>query len=854
MTSNFNEEDWNKYQFKLSEKYLINENENAIYYKYDVPSSQFIKSTTGIYRKILDETDAASTNLLDFKEIDIVSNSNGEYGGIRVTKEGADSPIMTSYDWHGESRAFVKHNGIYIIDPWDSYQEVETYYYPIDTTQKVVRNNFLEIIEDQDTSLIGQRFILYGDSANDLINSLYILKVTLKNFGDYDLTACFPIAIKQGDIYSNGGRIFMPAYLEGPTDVRYATSGELDFNKNPYYLKNYILSDQLELEEDEIEGHFELFGESFFIEEEEGHHPGDLRDSNDINFSPQLVNSYWYKEISPEANSSAVGYYELKENSDNDYILTTDNVVDENKQYFEQKILSTYLSPPMVYFKETPIFGVRYVLDVDINENITTGTVLWTQPVYVYQDNYPSTTLNKWNGKDITTDDNTGTIVASGFAAGKKERDNTFTGVVLGDWSRTDTDAFVAAQTGVYGFNHGGMSYALKDDGSAFFGKDGRGRIYLNGNKAQIYSANWLKEQSSAKNGMLIDIDDGKIEMLSATSSTKAHVYLQTLKSPYFYVDINTHKLIYIGSDNYYLQSENWVNNSSGIQFDLKEGKIELYRANYSETFTKYQVAVASGVYTASTAAQTITGDMSVKINSQDLTYPLRIGNNFKVSWGGIVDANGGKFDNLNAKGADFQEVNISKLVASNGQISYVNSDHMDATNITAKTGTLENLTVTGLLNVSSAGNNYGGIFGANVGGGNVYGNTVSGNVVYAREFQIVSTTAQTVSVVDWKMDKPTTESTTIGTLGFTKSDLPASESSTDKNDGVGLESSGGIVKVTAANVGMSHSQNYVTVNSGGGVTISGSGTITINGAKIQFTGGASSNAENQTGIYARFG
>jgi hypothetical protein len=39
-------------------------------------------------------------------------------------------------------------------------------------------------------------------------------------------------------------------------------------------------------------------------------------------------------------------------------------------------------------------------------------------------------------------------------------------------------------QTGVYGFNHGRMSYALKDDGTAFFGKDGKGRIYFDGNKA----------------------------------------------------------------------------------------------------------------------------------------------------------------------------------------------------------------------------------------------------------------------------------------------------------------------------------------------------------------------------------
>jgi hypothetical protein len=32
------------------------------------------------------------------------------------------------------------------------------------------------------------------------------------------------------------------------------------------------------------------------------------------------------------------------------------------------------------------------------------------------------------------------------------------------------------------------MSFAFKEDGTAFIGKDGYGRIHLAGNKAQIYS------------------------------------------------------------------------------------------------------------------------------------------------------------------------------------------------------------------------------------------------------------------------------------------------------------------------------------------------------------------------------
>lgn len=856
------QDEQNNYKFKLSTNYQISDNNNAIHYNYDVSGSQFIENNNGIYRKIINETDAELTNLLDFKEIDVVS-ANGS-GVLEVTKESQDAPIVTSYGWNENNRVFVKHNGIYIIDPWDSYQEVETYYYPIDTTQRIVENNFLEIIEDKNTTIIGQRFILVSKNNNDaskLINSLYILKVTLKNFGDYDLTACFPIAIKQGDIYSGDGRIFMPAYLEGPTDIRYATSGELDFNKNPYYLKNYILP-ELGLEKDEIEGHFELFGESFTAN-------GILKDLNDINFSPQLVDSYWYKEIeNPEGNPNTAGYYELKNNSDNDYILTTDTVIIENKQYFEQKILFTYLSPPMVYFKETPVFGIRYVLDTTVGSN-TIGTVLWTQPVYVYQDNYPSTTLNKWNGKDITTDDETGTIVANGFAAGKKERDNTFTGVVLGDWSRTDTDAFVAAQTGVYGFNHGSMSYALKDDGSAFFGKDGRGRIYLNGNKSQIYSANWLQENSQNQNGMLIDIDDGKIEMLGKYISPRPHVLLQTLKSPYFYIDIDNKKLIYIGSDNYYLQSENWNPQFSGVKFDLKNGKLTGYSFEIravnpdgynaeEDTFNSYTWGSnENGYIITTTAVQASQSGISpyVEISSSDPTYPLNISNRFKVSWGGVVNANGGRFDNLQASGANFTTVNINQLIATTGQISSVNSDNMNATNIFAESGHIKNLVVDSILDASGVNNSKGGLYGSTISGG-----TFNAGVVNASSFAIFKRIVPNINKGDQNQawTDGTTYDTPVGVLGYTEAGVSGAA------PGVGLvNSSGARIVATTSNAGIGTNKEgcYITTNTDGSTTVSASSsekltlkndtgpTIEISSTQIIF----SCSAENQIGIYARF-
>jgi hypothetical protein len=120
--------------------------------------------------------------------------------------------------------------------------------------------------------------------------------------------------------------------------------------------------------------------------------------------------------------------------------------------------------------------------------------------------------LNEWNGKDIVMDETTGTILTSAFAAGRKESDdNTFSGVMLGDWSKSVTEDAVSAQTGIYGFHHGAMSYAFKEDGTGFIGKANKGRIYFDGDSSQIYSGNWVS--SSGKLGSKIDLDDGSIQM-----------------------------------------------------------------------------------------------------------------------------------------------------------------------------------------------------------------------------------------------------------------------------------------------------------------------------------------------------
>jgi hypothetical protein len=104
----------------------------------------------------------------------------------------------------------------------------------------------------------------------------------------------------------------------------------------------------------------------------------------------------------------------------------------------------------------------------------------------------------------LTIDDSKGQILATAIAAGKKEtwseKENdseketsysAFTGVMLGDWQE-DSDKSLTL-TGLYGFHRGQQCFAFKEDGKAFIGKSGKGRILFDGEKGTIESSLWQK-------------------------------------------------------------------------------------------------------------------------------------------------------------------------------------------------------------------------------------------------------------------------------------------------------------------------------------------------------------------------
>lgn len=150
----------------------------------------------------------------------------------------------------------------------------------------------------------------------------------------------------------------------------------------------------------------------------------------------------------------------------------------------------------------------------------TKYSLIWVQPIFILKNRYPSPMLNSWDGS-LTIDKKNGTILSSLVGAGRKTRDNTFEGVLMGDieGSAGIVNAGNKSGLGIYGFNDGAQSFGFNVDGTGFIGKSGRGRILFDGNEGVIQSASYTANEDTPF-GMKIDFDDGYIDMRGGVEYT----------------------------------------------------------------------------------------------------------------------------------------------------------------------------------------------------------------------------------------------------------------------------------------------------------------------------------------------
>ena len=314
-----------------------------------------------------------------------------------------------------------------------------------------------------------------GNSILDLSNvhfnieKLYILQATIGT-----LTTYFSIPIKNGS-YS---------YIDGPTEVIYRSDGKPDYSDLPYQL--YEVDGKL------VEGvNWEIivpetaFGYKYI---------GKIKAQN---FSQNYYTREEIYEIDSSTNERV--FVRNQYNKANNYsadVTYYEKVLDN----FVGRIKDNKLQPVSIYIKDAPVYGIKAMIGTGQNK-----TTVWSQPIFVCQNQYPSTVINQWDGKSLVLDEENSAVIAAAVSAGRKNSDNTFSGVMMGDWSSegVDTDGSISGQTGLYGFHHGDMSYAFKEDGTGFIGKSSMARINFDGSNATIYSAGYNQTNSA---GMMIDL------------------------------------------------------------------------------------------------------------------------------------------------------------------------------------------------------------------------------------------------------------------------------------------------------------------------------------------------------------
>lgn len=124
----------------------------------------------------------------------------------------------------------------------------------------------------------------------------------------------------------------------------------------------------------------------------------------------------------------------------------------------------------------------EYVYDEEGNPVTETQLVVKTvkmfylKPVVMIYNRYEMAALNGWDGNKLYTDDAGTYLLAPQIGAGKKELDNSFTGIVMGTKKVRDKDA----ETGLFGFGHGIQTIFLDaDTGKSEFGASGSGQIII---------------------------------------------------------------------------------------------------------------------------------------------------------------------------------------------------------------------------------------------------------------------------------------------------------------------------------------------------------------------------------------
>lgn len=187
----------------------------------------------------------------------------------------------------------------------------------------------------------------------------------------------------------------------------------------------------------------------------------------------------------------------------------------------------------------------------------------------ILQNQWSSSILNAWDGS-LQINENDGTIMSTMVGAGKKNTNNTFSGVLMGDVRQGANDT--AAGMGIYGYDEGIQAFGINVEGKAFLGKHNVAQLLFDGDGGTLENAGY-----DEGTGIHLELNGkaDKAQYISIKSNGDEKILISS-HSPYLRVKNQSgNTLLNIENGSYYLRSSNYSSGSAGTYINLESGYLE---------------------------------------------------------------------------------------------------------------------------------------------------------------------------------------------------------------------------------------------------------------------------------------
>lgn len=145
--------------------------------------------------------------------------------------------------------------------------------------------------------------------------------------------------------------------------------------------------------------------------------------------------------------------------------------------------------------------------------SFVSGELVYYRSIVFYINQYSNEFVNSWGGNEIEIDAEGQYLIAPQIGAGKKNKDNTFTGVLMGTLINTG-DKQGKSDDGLFGFQNGVQTFRLGADGDAYF----KGEIQASSGKIGGWSID--------ENGNLYS--NGEVAGFASSTTLNAYGYIDT--------------------------------------------------------------------------------------------------------------------------------------------------------------------------------------------------------------------------------------------------------------------------------------------------------------------------------------